>query len=233
MKLTLNFALPDGEVYDIECNGEKRQINLPERQAVFELDGEGEYTVFIEQQAACFLLKPFVSWLVFALTAVFRGIFYIVMQSLPFSEGGYGERWWADVRPHRLRAKITVAIHGDTEKTIRISNASFDSAQGRWILPSAVLSDGEKLETELIRNDGDFKYQYIRYARAAASVVLVGVALFATGLILGLKASNGIMTAVCAILLAACIVICVSTLIHEHKHMKKLLKSAYEPKRQY
>lgn len=42
MKLTLNLALPDGE---------------------------GEYTVCIEQQAAGFLLKPFASWLVFVLTA--------------------------------------------------------------------------------------------------------------------------------------------------------------------
>lgn len=233
MKLTLNLALPDGEVYDIACNGEKRQINLPEKQAAFELDSEGEYTVCIEQQATDFLLKPFASWLVFVLTAVFRGVFYIVTQSLPFSEGINGEKWWANVRPYRLRAKITVAVHGDTEKTIKISNASFDSAQGRWSLPSAALSDGEKLETELIKNDGDFKYQYIRYARAAVSVVLVGVALFATGLIYGLKASNGFMTAVCAVLLAGCAVICVSTLICEHKRMKKLLKSAYEPERQY
>lgn len=227
MELICNLNLPDGEAYAIEVNGITKEVSAPENKAVFELADEGEYIMSIEQKPAGFLFKPFVSWLVFVLTAVIRGIFHIATLSLPFSEGLYGEKWWSDVRPYRLRAKTKVLVKGDTSITINISNTKFDSKENLWIPPSAALASGEILETELIKNDYDFKLQYIKYARAAVSVGSVGLILFTAGLVSGLKRSNSLFAILCGILIAVCIAICVMVLFSERKRMKKLIKSAY------
>lgn len=224
MKLTLKFKLPECETYDVEVGGEKKEVNSTESTAVFEL-GEGEYTVGVRQQADGFVLKPFASWLVFALTAVFQGIFYIVTQGLMF-DGLYGEKWWTSIRPYRLYAELTVRVSGDTEKTIDIKNAEYAKGQNIWLPPSASTADGE-LKTELIKNDGDFKYQYLRYARGFTSVASVGIVLFAVMFISGLKHQNTVFAVFSAILLAACVILCIVTLITEHKRMKKLLQKAY------
>lgn len=224
MKLTLKFKLPECETYDVEVGGEKKEVNSTESTAVFEL-GEGEYTVGIRQQADGFLLKPFASWLVFALTTVFRGIFYIVTQGLMF-DGLYGEKWWTSVRPYRLYAELAVQVSGDTEKMIDIKNAEYAKGQNIWLPPSASTPDGE-LKTELIKNDGDFKYQYLRYARGFTSVASVGIVLFAVMFISGLKHQNTVFAVFSGILLGACVILCIVTLITEHKRMNKLLKTAY------
>lgn len=225
MKLTLKFKLPECETYDVEVGGEKKEVNSTESTAVFEL-GEGEYTVGIRQQADGFLLKPFASWLVFALTAVFRGIFYIVTMGLPQFDGLYGEKWWTSIRPYRLYAELTVQVSGDTEKTIDIKNAEYAKGQNIWLPPSASTPDGE-LKTELIKNDGDFKYQYLRYARGFISVASVGIVLFAVLLIITLNRQTTALAALFGVLLVACVILPVVTLITEHKRMKKLLKKAY------
>ena len=224
MKLTLKFTLPECETYDVEVGGEKKEVNSTESTAVFEL-GEGEYTVGIRQQADGFLLKPFASWLVFALTAVFQGIFYIFTQGLQF-DGLYGEKWWTSVRPYRLYTEIAVQVSGDTEKTIDIKNAEYAKGQNIWLPPSASTPDGE-LKTELIKNDGDFKYQYLRYARGFTSVASVGIVLFAVMFISGLKHQNTVFAVFSGILLAACVILTIVTLITEHKRMNKLLQKAY------
>ncbi len=224
MKLTLKFKLPEGETYDVEVGGEKKEVNSTESTAVFEL-GEGEYIVGIRQQADGFLLKPFASWLVFALTAVFRGIFYIVTQGLMF-DGLYGEKWWTSVRPYRLYTELAVQVSGDTEKTIDIKNAEYAKGQNIWLPPSASTPDGE-LKTELIKNDGDFEYQYLRYARGFTSVASVGIVLFAVMFISGLKHQNTVFAVFSGILLAACVILPVVTLITEHKRMNKLPQKAY------
>lgn len=224
MKLTLKFKLPECETYDVEVGGEKKEVNSTESTAVFEL-GEGEYIVGIRQQADGFLLKPFASWLVFALTAVFRGIFYIVTQGLMF-DGLYGEKWWTSVRPYRLYAELTVRVSGDTEKTIDIKNAEYTKGQNIWLPPSASTADGE-LKTELIKNDGDFKYQYIRYARRITSGALVAIAFFAVLFIVSLNRQITASAALFGILLAASVILTIVTLITEHKRMKKLLQKAY------
>ena len=217
MKLTLKFKLPECETYDVEVGGEKKEVNSTESTAVFEL-GEGEYTVGIRQQAD--------GWLVFALTAVFRGIFYIVTMGLPQFDGLYGEKWWTSIRPYRLYAELTVQVSGDTEKTIDIKNAEYTKEQNIWLPPSASTPDGE-LKTELIKNDGDFKYQYLRYARGFISVASVGIVLFAVLLIITLNRQTTALAALFGVLLAACVILPVVTLITEHKRMKKLLKKAY------
>lgn len=224
MKLTLKFKLPECETYDVEVGGEKKEVNSTESTAVFEL-GEGEYTVGIRQQADGFLLKPFASWLVFALTAVFQGIFYIFTQGLQF-DGLYGEKWWTSVRPYRLYTEIAVQVSGDTEKTIDIKNAEYAKGQNIWLPPSASTPDGE-LKTELIKNDGDFKYQYLRYARGFTSVASVGIVLFAVMFISGLKHQNTVFAVFSGILLAACVILTIVTLITEHKRMNKLLQKVY------
>lgn len=224
MKLTLKFKLPECETYEVEVGGEKKEVNSTEGTAVFEL-GEGEYIVGIRQQADGFVLKPFASWLVFALTAVFRGIFYIVTQGLMF-DGLYGEKWWTSVRPYRLYAELAVRVSGDTEKTVDIKNAEYAKGQSIWLPPSASTADGE-LKTELIKNDGDFKYQYLRYARGVTSVASVGIVLFAVMFISGLKHQNTVFAVFSGILLAACVILTIVTLITEHKRMNKLLKTAY------
>lgn len=224
MKLTLKFKLPECETYDVEVGGEKKEVNSTESTAVFEL-GEGEYTVGIRQQADGFLLKPFASWLVFALTAVFQGIFYIFTQGLQF-DGLYGEKWWTSVRPYRLYTEIAVQVSGDTEKTIDIKNAEYAKGQNIWLPPSESTPDGE-LKTELIKNDGDFKYQYLRYARGFTSVASVGIVLFAVMFISGLKHQNTVFAVFSGILLAACVILTIVTLITEHKRMNKLLQKVY------
>lgn len=224
MKLTLKFKLPECETYDVEVGGEKKEVNSTESTAVFEL-GEGEYIVGIRQQADGFLLKPFVSWLVFALTAVFRGIFYIVTQGLMF-DGLYGEKWWTSVRPYRLYTELAVQVSGDTEKTIDIKNTEYDTEDELWLPPSASTADGE-LKTELIKNDGDFKYQYIRYARRITSGALVAIAFFAVLFIVSLNRQITASAALFGILLAASVILTIVTLITEHKRMKKLLQKAY------
>lgn len=223
MKLTLKFKLPEGETYDVEVGGEKKEVNSTESTAVFEL-GEGEYTVGIRQQADGFILKPLASWLVFALTAVFQGIFYIFTQGLQF-DGLYGEKWWTSVRPYRLYAELAVQVSGDTEKTIDIKNTEYDTENELWLPPSASTADGVK--TELIKNDGDFEYQYLRYARGFISVASVGIVLFAVLLIITLNRQITALAAIFGILLAACVILPVVTLVTEHKRMKKLLKKAY------
>ncbi len=192
---------------------------------MFEL-GEGEYTVGIRQQADGFILKPFASWLVFALTAVFRGIFYIFIQALPQFDGLYGEKWWTSIRPYRLYAELAVQVSGDTEKTIDIKNAEYAKGQNIWLPPSASTPDGE-LKTELIKNDGDFEYQYLRYARGFISVALVGIVLFAVLFIVSLNRQITALAAIFGILLVVCVTLPVVTLITEHKRMKKLLQTAY------
>lgn len=224
MKLTLKFKLPEGETYDVEVGGEKKEVNSTESTAVFEL-GEGEYTVGIRQQADGFLLKPFASWLVFALTAVFQGIFYIFTQGLQF-DGLYGEKWWTSVRPYRLYTELAVQVSGDTEKTVDIKNTEYDTEDELWLPPSASTPDGE-LKTELIKNDGDFKYHYLRYARGFTSVASVGIVLFAVMFISGLKHQNTVFAVFSGVLLAASVILCIVTLITEHKRMNKLLKTAY------
>lgn len=225
MKLTLKFKLPEGETYDVEVGGEKKEVNSTESTAVFEL-GEGEYIVGIRQQADGFLLKPLASWLVFALTAVFRGIFYIVIVGLLQGDELYSEKWWTSIRPYRLYAELTVQVSGDTEKTIDIKNAEYAKGQNIWLPPSASTPDGE-LKTELIKNDGDFEYQYIRYARRITSGALVAIAFFAVLFIVSLNRQITALAALFGILLAACVILPVVTLITEHKRMKKLLQKAY------
>lgn len=224
MKLTLKFKLPECETYEVEVGGEKKEVNSTESTAVFEL-GEGEYTVGIRQQADGFVLKPFASWLVFALTAVFQGIFYIFTQGLMF-DGLYGEKWWTSVRPYRLYAELAVRVSGDTEKTIDIKNAEYAKGQSIWLPPSASTADGE-LKTELIKNDGDFEYQYIRYARRITSGALVAIAFFAVLFIVSLNRQITALAAIFGILLAASVILTIVTLITEHKRMKKLLQKAY------
>ena len=224
MKLTLKFKLPECETYDVEVGGEKKEVNSTESTAVFEL-GEGEYTVGIRQQADGFLLKPFVSWLVFALTAVFQGIFYIFTQGLQF-DGLYGEKWWTSVRPYRLYTELAVQVSGDTEKTIDIKNTEYAKGQNIWLPPSASTPDGE-LKTELIKNDGDFKYQYLRFSRGFISVASVGIVLFAVLFIVSLNRQITALAAIFGILLAASVILPVVTLITEHKRMNKLLQKVY------
>ena len=224
MKLTLKFKLPEGETYDVEVGGEKKEVNSTESTAVFEL-GEGEYIVGIRQQADGFILKPFASWLVFALTAVFQGIFYIIVVGLLQDDDPYSKLWWTSARPYRLHAELTVQVSGDTEKTIDIKNAEYDKGQNIWLPPSASTPDGE-LKTELIKNDGDFKYQYLRYARGFISVASVGIVLFAVLLIITLNRQTTALAAIFGILLAACVILPVVTLITEHKRMQKLLQKA-------
>lgn len=225
MKLTLKFKLPEGETYDVEVGGEKKEVNSTESTAVFEL-GEGECTVGIRQQADGFILKPFASWLVFALTAVFQGIFYIFTQGLPQFDGLYGEKWWTSIRPYRLYTELTVQVSGDTEKTINIKNTEYDTEDELWLPPSASTPDGE-LKTELIKNDGDFKYQYLRYARGFISVASVGAVLFAVLFIVSFNRQTTALAAIFGVLLATCVILPVVTLITEHKRMKKLLQKAY------
>lgn len=224
MKLTLKFKLPEGETYDVEVGGEKKEVNSTESTAVFEL-GEGEYIVGIRQQADGFVLKPFASWLAFALTAVFQGIFYIFTQGLQF-DGLYGEKWWTSVRPYRLYTELAVQVSGDTEKTIDIKNAEYAKGQNIWLPPSASTADGE-LKTELIKNDGDFEYQYLRFSRGFISVASVGIVLFAVLFIVSLNRQITALAAIFGILLAACVILPVVTLITEHKRMKKLLQKVY------
>ncbi len=224
MKLTLKFKLPEGETYDIEVGGEKKEVNSTESTAVFEL-GEGEYTVGIRQQADGFILKPFASWLVFALTAVFQGIFYIFTQGLQF-DGLYGEKWWTSVRPYRLYTELAVLLSGDTEKTIDIKNTEYDTEDELWLPPSASTPDGE-LKTELIKNDGDFEYQYLRYARGFTSVASVGIVLFAVLFGITLNRQITALAALFGILLAASVILTIVTLITEHRRMKKLFQKAY------
>ena len=107
MKLTLKFKLPECETYDVEVGGEKKEVNSTESTAVF------------------------------ALTAVFRGIFYIVTMGLPQFDGLYGEKWWTSIRPYRLYVELTVQVSGDTEKTIDIKNAEYAKGQNIWLPPSA------------------------------------------------------------------------------------------------
>ena len=225
MKLTLKFKLPECETYDVEVGGEKKEVNSTESTAVFEL-GEGEYTVGIRQQADGFILKPFASWLVFALTAVFQGIFYIIVVGLLQDDELYSKMWWTSIRPYRLYAELTVQVSGDTEKTIDIKNAEYAKGQNIWLPPSASTADGE-LKTELIKNDGDFKYQYIRYARRITSGALVAIAFFAVLFIVSLNRQITALAALFGVLLAASVILPVVTLITEHKRMKKLLKKAY------
>lgn len=225
MKLTLKFKLPECETYDVEVGGEKKEVNSTESTAVFEL-GEGEYTVGIRQQADGFLLKPFASWLVFALTAVFQGIFYIIVVGLLQDDELYSKMWWTSIRPYRLYAELTVQVSGDTEKTIDIKNAEYAKGQNIWLPPSASTADGE-LKTELIKNDGDFEYQYLRFSRGFTSVASVGIVLFAVMFISGLKHQNTVFAVFSGILLAASVILTIVTLITEHKRMNKLLKKVY------
>ena len=225
MKLTLKFKLPECETYDVEVGGEKKEVNSTNSTAVFEL-GEGEYIVGIRQQADGFILKPFASWLVFALTAVFQGIFYIFIQGLPQFDGLYGEKWWTSVRPYRLYTELTVHVSGDTEKTIDIKNTEYAKGQNIWLPPSASTPDGE-LKTELIKNDGDFKYQYLRYARRITSGALDAIAFFAVLFIVSLNRQITALAALFGVLLAASVILPVVTLITEHRRMKKLLQKAY------
>lgn len=225
MKLTLKFKLPECETYDVEVGGEKKEVNSTESTAVFEL-GEGEYTVGIRQQADGFLLKPFASWLVFALTAVFQGIFYIIVVGLLQDDELYSKMWWTSIRPYRLYAELTVQVSGDTEKTIDIKNAEYAKGQNIWLPPSASTPDGE-LKTELIKNDGDFEYQYLRFSRGFISVASVGIVLFAVMFISGLKHQNTVFAVFSGILLAASVILTIVTLITEHKRMNKLLKKVY------
>lgn len=225
MKLTLKFKLPECETYDVEVGGEKKEVNSTESTAVFEL-GEGEYTVGMRQQADGFLLKPFASWLVFALTAVFQGIFYIIVVGLLQDDELYSKMWWTSIRPYRLYAELTVQVSGDTEKTIDIKNAEYAKGQNIWLPPSASTADGE-LKTELIKNDGDFEYQYLRFSRGFTSVASVGIVLFAVMFISGLKHQNTVFAVFSGILLAASVILTIVTLITEHKRMNKLLKKVY------
>ncbi len=225
MKLTLKFKLPECETYDVEVGGEKKEVNSTESTAVFEL-GEGEYTVGIRQQADGFLLKPFASWLVFALTAVFQGIFYIIVVGLLQDDELYSKMWWTSIRPYRLYAELTVQVSGDTEKTIDIKNAEYAKGQNIWLPPSASTADGE-LKTELIKNDGDFEYQYLRFSRGFTSVASVGIVLFAVMFISGLKHQNTVFAVFSGILLAASVILTIVTLITEHKRMNKLIKKVY------
>lgn len=225
MKLTLKFKLPECETYDVEVGGEKKEVNSTESTAVFEL-GEGEYTVGVRQQADGFVLKPFASWLVFALTAVFQGIFYIIVVGLLQDDELYSKMWWTSIRPYRLYAELTVQVSGDTEKTIDIKNAEYAKGQNIWLPPSASTADGE-LKTELIKNDGDFEYQYLRFSRGFTSVASVGIVLFAVMFISGLKHQNTVFAVFSGILLAASVILTIVTLITEHKRMNKLLKKVY------
>ena len=117
-------------------------------------------------------------------------------------------------------------VSGDTEKTIDIKNTEYDTEDELWLPPSASTPDGE-LKTELIKNDGDFKYQYLRFSRGFISVASVGIAFFAVLLIVSLNRRITALAAIFGVLLAASVILPVVTLITEHKRMNKLLKTAY------
>lgn len=228
MKLFLDFDLPEGEIFDIELNHETKEVNSTESEAVFELDKEGEYILKIEQRKEGFLFRPVASWILFVLTAIFRGVFYIATLSLPFSEGEYGEKWWADIRPYRLQARMVVTVNGDTSKKISITNTHFDFGEGVWTPPFLTSADGEEIEVTMIPNKEDFRYQYTRYLRATVSVTSVGLVVFGVGLVYGLKASNHAMIILYSCLLAVFVLICLMVLLIEHSRMKKMAKSAYQ-----
>ncbi len=206
----------------VTINNEKKVLDYATEEISFIVDGKKKYEIDIEEEISESNRKP-ISIILYILTLIIQGVFNILMVNTD-------SKWYRNIKPFCLKAKLLIDLHQDTNICLRYSNSYYDEVLGTWTLPNIMVEPNFDSEVSFVKNHCDFKNQYFNYIKRVVSVTAVAIAMF--GLLLYIGIANSISFAIIAsmFLILGAISLDVLISILEYKRFKNIYQSFLKQK---
>lgn len=212
LKIISGIDRPD-LAFDVIVNNQKKRINNVDNEANYELD-RGEVSIVIKQEIP-YRLNKFLSLIIYILTMVFRGIFYIIMFA---SETD----WYADIMPFRISVKCNIILKEDTVLNLKYIPAEFNKKESTWTYPQLILEDADEMNIEYEPYLENFKYQFVCFCKRVLSISFVAAAFFAFLFYKSFGWGVAIASVVISVILAAILIFIPFILIYNYRKLLSL-----------
>ncbi len=223
MYLRFKAQVPDDEDFVVSVNGESKIVSRKNKIAEFDLNESKTYCITIEQQLHKSNRK-LINWLIYFLTFIIQGIFYLVVGSiLVLDYNDYG-KWYETVKPYCIKTEFDLNVSGDTDVKFRVVSGGFNKSSETFAKPQIEIKLGEeKLVAETsynvnIENVKNNLCNYIRMISAMLMTAFLAAVIFAV-----ITFSNSIIFSICVGVSVLCLSLNIGLGIYGYKKYRDIM----------
>ena len=214
MKLKIHGKIPEGETFKITICGESKILDSLNHTVIFDSLSPGNYTGSIEQVYRIAPIKWF-SVLLFVFTAVFRGVFHILLMDIDTA-------WEKNIRAFLLKVTLQIVLQEDMELIFSCSKSQYKAVNHCWEPPAISISTGCKFQPIFLENPRDFRVQYIRYIKKILSLASVIGGVFCLLFYFAIVNQNNVAVFTVSALFLGLIILTILLCMYNHKKLVRL-----------
>lgn len=207
--------VPDDKSFRIFVDGESRQLDVVDKEAIFYLSETRSYKIRIIQERS-FNNHTVFMIILFVITAVLQGIVNILLMNTE-------SKWYKNITPFLVSKDFDIFISSDQTITLKYKNARFDDERYCFSKPILYIDDVIQDNCVYSCNYVDFYNQYFVYLKKIISVGLICEIIISILLSVSLFNQIHIATAVCSFILILLFILQLFLFIKEYKFLNKIL----------
>lgn len=207
--------VPDDKSFRIFVDGESRQLDVVDKEAIFYLSETRSYKIRIIQERS-FNNHTVFMIILFVITAVLQGIVNILLMNTE-------SKWYKNITPFLVSKDFDIFISSDQTITLKYENARFDDERYCFSKPILYIDDVIQDNCVYSCNYVDFYNQYFVYLKKIISVGLICEIIISILLSVSLFNQIHIATAVCSFILILLFILQLFLFIKEYKFLNKIL----------
>lgn len=207
--------VPDDKSFRIFVDGERRQLDVVDKEAIFYLSETRSYKIRIIQERS-FNNHTVFMIILFVITAVLQGIVNILLMNTE-------SKWYKNITPFLVSKDFDIFISSDQTITLKYENARFDDERYCFSKPILYIDDVIQDNCVYSCNYVDFYNQYFVYLKKIISVGLICEIIISILLSVSLFNQIHIATAVCSFILILLFILQLFLFIKEYKFLNKIL----------
>ncbi len=217
MKLQFNYEIDRNDIgFVITINDKKQVIDDINSNIVFELN-PGIYTIIVHQIFPTRTNK-FLSWIIFLITLLFRGIFHILLLDTD-------NKWYLEAIPFYIHNEYELFLERDTEVNLKYKSSVYDCEKKIWHYPKLFMKEMREINSQYIPDELCIKNEFDKFVKKVLSTSFVGIIIFTFFFYKSLAINNVLCSISLLLILCAIIVACIIVLLLQYNSFKILHKS--------
>lgn len=207
--------IPENKSFRIFVDGESRQLDDIDKEAIFDLSEARSYKIKIKQERS-FNNHTVFMIILFVITAVLQGVVNILLMNTESD-------WYKDITPFLVSKDFDIFISSDQTITLKYKNARFYDERYCFSKPILYIDDVIQDNCVYSCNYVDFYNQYFVYLKKIISIGLICEIIFSSLLSVSLSNKIYLAAVVCSFVLISLLILQLFLFIKEYKFLKRIL----------
>lgn len=224
MILEIRGDVPDFSSVYVTCCNETKIIDSVDKTAKFAICDSGDIEVLIEEKPSKSNYS-FISILLFLLTWPIQLVFNVLFMNTD-------SKWYKSVRAYSIKARVSVAVHKDTQIRFKLSETYYDKLNSIWLHPRFLVEPDLPLKISFEENSQSIRNEYRSYVKRALSAAMVVMLIFVLGLFSEIPRGNIEGIVILLVLIVALIVLVFWVFCKEYRRCKALTADLLNSKSQ-